>query len=325
MQYWQDWVADEQDDRSLERHDETDPVGTLRARHAFSVGPDYRIRHWTPWAEELLGYAGEEVLGARCYTVLRGEHLTGRPICGPECHPMQAMRQGRISSESSCTVTHRDGYRIPVHLAGVPREPCVRSAPDESCADVFLWRSVEPWEGELALDPQVRFYTLGHFFVTVGSQELDVRRWARKKALTVLQYLLTHRGRPVHREMLSAAVWPDETGDRVWERLRVLVYFLRQTLREAGVSGEVIGTSESGYFLNTAAIWVDADVFERRVREARRLEAAGHRDLAREFYEEAELLYRGEFMADAPYEDFVHEEQLRLGMLHEAVREQLQT
>jgi DNA-binding SARP family transcriptional activator len=64
-------------------------------------------------------------------------------------------------------------------------------------------------------------------------------------------------------------------------------------------------------------LWLDVDEFDSRIQSGRRREAAGDIDKAARDYEYVEGLYRGEFMADDPYEDWaaLTRERLRLAYL----------
>ncbi len=63
-------------------------------------------------------------------------------------------------------------------------------------------------------------------------------------------------------------------------------------------------------------LWLDVDEFDSRVSSSRRLEDAREVDQATREYEFADGLYRGDFLADDPYEDWAALPRERLRLAH---------
>jgi len=53
---------------------------------AFVIDEDQRILYWNPAAQEILGYAPEEVVGRACYEILGGRGDKGQAICRHHCY-----------------------------------------------------------------------------------------------------------------------------------------------------------------------------------------------------------------------------------------------
>jgi PAS domain S-box-containing protein len=278
---------------------------------AFAVDGELKVVAWNARAQELLGYQAEEVLGRPCYVVLRGILPDGQPLCTPECQAKHCFCCYRPFMVQSCLVPRKDGSWIKLSLGSLVLP---QSTPqNEGIAAVVFLR---PLEAEVATVGGLRVFTLGCFCLAVADRGIPVVRWSRKQALLVLKYLITHRGRPVHRERLIECLWPGVPEPQGRERLKVTVYFLRRQLREAGVEDELIETAEEAYRLRPEAFWLDADVFEKRVRQAEALEAAGNPEGALQHYQDAEALYQGDYLEEERYSDWCAEERERLRELY---------
>jgi PAS domain S-box-containing protein len=59
---------------------------TRAADGAFVINEDQRIVFWNRAAQEMLGYAPEEVIGQACYEILGGQGDEGQRICHHHCH-----------------------------------------------------------------------------------------------------------------------------------------------------------------------------------------------------------------------------------------------
>jgi len=286
---------------------------------AFAIDKELQVVAWNERAEELLGYRTEEVLGRPCYEVLQGIFPDGRPMCTPECQAKLCFGCSRPYGASSCLARHKDGRWVKLSLSSV-------AIPQDSSgivAVIFL-RPLEARpgapEGPRALQEDglnlLRVLTLGRFGLVVGGRGVAVERWKRKQALTLLKVLITHRGRAVPRERLIEAIWPGSPERSGRDRLKVTVYALRKELSAAGAGSELIHTENGAYLLRREGIWVDADVFECRVREGAALERQGKVAEALRCYREAEALYGGDFLEEDRYEDWCAGERERLRELY---------
>ncbi len=60
----------------------------------FATDADQRIVFWSESAEELLQRPAAEVLGKRCYQVIRGRDYENHPFCRSNCPTIRAVRRG---------------------------------------------------------------------------------------------------------------------------------------------------------------------------------------------------------------------------------------
>jgi DNA-binding SARP family transcriptional activator len=111
-------------------------------------------------------------------------------------------------------------------------------------------------------------------------------------------------------------LWPEVNEDKARERLKVAVYFLRQQVRAAGMDGDFIESSGDGYVLRGEVVWVDADAFERLATVGIELERGQKWHEALRCYEDARVIYRGDYLEEDTYADWCAEERARLRELY---------
>lgn len=155
----------------------------------------------------------------------------------------------------------------------------------------------------------------------LGSFELRINRsavgWSGQRGVSVLRYLLTRRHRSCSRDQLIEEFWPDTEPLAARNRLQVAVSGLRQSLRDH-TPVQVIEYADGGYRINPEMqMTVDIEQFEAAISAGRAAERAGDAEVALAAYREAMELYRGDFAADAPFEQWtlLPRESLRLAYL----------
>jgi DNA-binding SARP family transcriptional activator len=156
---------------------------------------------------------------------------------------------------------------------------------------------------------------LGAFQLQVDGR--SVPRWAGQRGTSVLRFLLARPRHRCSRDELLAEFWPEVAPATARNRLQVAVSGLRRALQEV-TRLQVIEYADGGYRINPELlVEVDVERFEHGVSAARRAERSGAPEAAVAAYREAVELYRGEFAADAPYEQWalLPRERLRLSYL----------
>jgi PAS domain S-box-containing protein len=279
---------------------------------AFSVDERLRVLAWNSGARKLLGYSAREVVGRGCYDVLQAVLPDGEPLCSPECDGALCFGRGQPFAVPSCLVRHKDGQWIPVSIGTLVPPRGERPPRTGAPVAVMLLRTQDKVFSQRPLDQPLRIFTFGHFSLAAGGCGIAVQRWERKQALTLLKYLVTHLGHPVHRERLIDCLWPEADERQGRERLKVTVYFLRRQLRAIGMHEDVVKTTGKTYTLRREVVWLDAEAFERFVAEGSSLEREHRPDEALRCYEEAQRLYRGDYLEEDPYADWCAEERERL-------------
>jgi DNA-binding SARP family transcriptional activator len=144
---------------------------------------------------------------------------------------------------------------------------------------------------------------------------VDLESTLPGQAATVLKYVLSQGKRHIPKDALLELLWPGAEPEIASRRLRVVIHTLRRHLAALGPGGEdVLLTLDNGYLLNPRMrVRTDVDEFERRRASGWRMHRAGLLEGAYQEFEEAEALYRGDYVEDEPYAEwtFLRRETLR--------------
>jgi DNA-binding SARP family transcriptional activator len=275
-----------------------------------------RVTGWNAGAANLLGYSASEAIGQRCAAVLQAFYPTGEPLCSVLCEGRSCVSSGEKWNIGACKIRHKNGQMISAGISTmvIPREA---REPDPGGAIAVMFLREVGWVNPKLVGMQpLRVFTLGHFSLAIAGKGLEVDSWKRQQAVLVLKCLVNRLGRPVHRERLIDWLWPEADPVRGWQRLKVNVSFLREKLREAGASSETIETVGQSYILRRDAVWVDSDSFADLVAAGWRALKGGDNLDARARFEEAQSLYRGDYLEDEPYADWCAEDRGRLQELY---------
>jgi DNA-binding SARP family transcriptional activator len=142
------------------------------------------------------------------------------------------------------------------------------------------------------------------------------KRFRRSKALTLLKFLVAHRGRPVPRDSLMELLWPEADPLQTAGNLRVVLHELRRALEPDLDRGEassfVVGQGAMVFLDSSDKVWIDVEEF---VLKARRVSALADQARFGEALSEcrsAASLYRGDYLEDDPYGDWCLFERERL-------------
>lgn len=177
--------------------------------------------------------------------------------------------------------------------------------------------SIEMEELCPARDAQLRIYCLGSFRVWDNGR--FVESWPSLRGQAILRFLAAHRQSPVSRDVLMETFWPSVDAEAARRNLHQAVYSLRLAFRREPCTADKsvsekdksCGTApvlfENGHYcLNPAfKVWMDWEEFEDRIKNGRRLKAAGSRVEAALEFSFALELYRGDFLEEATFEDWV--------------------
>ncbi len=163
----------------------------------------------------------------------------------------------------------------------------------------------------------LRIQTLGGFRVWREGVEVDPTEWGREKAVHLLQFFVTLRRKPLHKEEIIDRLWPDldsETGNRDFKVALSITLKTLEPDRAPRAQSRFIRRYDLAYGLNLETAQVDADEFESFVE-------GGNHALARdvvaaiEKYQRAIALYTGEYLPERRYEDWSSAERERLQTL----------
>lgn len=112
----------------------------------YFVDHDRRITFWNKAAEEITGYAAEEIVGKQCqYSNLNHIDENGTPLCTVGCPLFATLGDGKQRQER-VFVRHKDGYRIPVYVNIFPVE---KEGKITGAIEVFTQDSPTVYEDDL--------------------------------------------------------------------------------------------------------------------------------------------------------------------------------
>jgi len=150
----------------------------------------------------------------------------------------------------------------------------------------------------------------------VAVDHVAVEDWPSARCRSLFAYLLTHREPWPPREVLMEVFWPESSPEASRNSLNVAIHGLRQTLRTATVLPVILHSGGVYRIHPDLRLWLDVEEFERRIERGRRLEETGEPEKAAREYEFIASLYRGDFLADDPYEDWAILTRERLRLAH---------
>ena len=209
---------------------------------------------------------------------------------------LAAVRGAQVVALGALSTSGTDGS--PIGLAAAAHDP----RPDALMAG--------NGNGDRDRTPSLVVRCFGGFEMLVDGRKADLSA-VKPKARVILRMLALAAGRPVHREQIVDALWPDLPTRGGCHNLHVAISSLRQALEPGVQRGETMLLTRDGdaYRLSLPD---DADVdvlrFERAVADARAARVAGDDDAAVDALDQALLAYTGQLLPeDGPAEWAVHE------------------
>jgi DNA-binding SARP family transcriptional activator/predicted ATPase len=148
----------------------------------------------------------------------------------------------------------------------------------------------------------LRIRLFGAFEIELNGKPLTGQDWPSQQTQTIFKILLTHPGEIVTSDQLIEILWPNDPVNTARRRLHVRVSQLRKLLED---KKSLLKTVHNGYlFEMDESCWLDADLFQSRLRDGSLLQENNQGQSAIQAYEEARVLYRGDFLAEDIYEDW---------------------
>jgi len=230
----------------------------------------------------------------------------------------------KVEVETSSLQQRDRPVEAAVHLAS-PRLPNdqAQKEPFVEPASLTIPNSLSPNRKGLSnKQPVLRIYVLGQFSIArlQGEvwQTIDTRMWQRRRARALLGCLLSNAGRRVGREQAMEALWPDLERETAANRLNGAVHEVRRILEpalERPASSQLLNLERDVLQLaNADRIWVDADIFEGLLKQARGLSDPAQ---AEQLLDEAARLYGGDYLLEDLYAEWAapRRESLRRGWI----------
>ena len=270
---------------------------------------DSHIQGYNRTARRLLGDTLERDR-LRCCDLF-GCNRAGTPLAD-HCITHLALGHPGPMPEVRVDVAGRGQVKASVWITGSPiggSEPTVVLTMRPGVVGDRRKRTEPHWMG----GPRLRIFALGRTRVESGEGPL-AGEWLGHRPGEVLKYLICHRGRVVPLEELLEVFWP-QSGRSGATNVRQAVHTLRDHLepaRERHAASTFVAARKGGYELDQANVWMDADDFEDSARAGLAAVTRDDLDEAEAELTRAAALYRGDFLADEPYAEWVFAERDRL-------------
>ena len=154
----------------------------------------------------------------------------------------------------------------------------------------------------------VKIYTLGRFVIKRGERTLSDVTSRSRKAWELFKYLIAHRDKTAHPEVVLETLWPEQHYADPNVAIRALVYRLRQILEKELAAPELAANITFGHgcyrWEQHYDCWLDIDRLESLCGQAQRAGGAKPEE-AIAAYKEAVSLYLGDFLPDCAYQEWV--------------------
>jgi len=153
----------------------------------------------------------------------------------------------------------------------------------------------------------LEIYTLGQFSVCCDSHQISAESGRLGKLWELFMYLVTYRNKKIQAVVIQEVLWPDDKCLDPGKSLKNLVHRLRKKIDDClGLENvSAITFSQGCYSWNgNVSYRLDAELFEARCREARDLSEKEPLQAITK-YREAFELYRGDYLPNLIYNDWV--------------------
>ena len=220
------------------------------------------------------------ILPIRADDGLAGVLMVGDPLQGGVYGTDDVVKMEWLAS--FLAVAHKEGVSLVLHEESGPAleddDPCMLPVP----------LAVRAFGG-LQLFAEGKELT--------GASHVSIR------ARQILAHLLTAYPDPVGGDALMTRLWPDASPSAAANNLYVAIYSLRRSLepglRKGSASRFILREGEHYRLALGGGLWIDALAFADAYREGTRRVKEDDLDGARRALEEAEILYRGDFLDDS--------------------------
>ncbi len=104
----------------------------------FAIDRDQKIILWNSRAQEILGYAPQEVIGRYCYDLIVGRDPDGKVVCDKDCPALQMAKDSGRAPSHYCVMRSKAGKPVWLHITHV----VVPSKNEELESLVHIFRDV---------------------------------------------------------------------------------------------------------------------------------------------------------------------------------------
>ena len=152
--------------------------------------------------------------------------------------------------------------------------------------------------------PRFSIHLLGPFRIYQNDRQIET--WPGQKGKSIFKYLVVNRQGAIHREVLMDLFWQGTEPEAARKNLHQAIYSLRQTLQDSYPNFAHILFEQDRYLINPEInIWVDSEAFLKHYQTGLTLLRDGRQATAYNEFALAENLYKGEFLHEDRYEEWL--------------------
>lgn len=189
--------------------------------------------------------------------------------------------------------------------------PAIKWAVDHNVEPEFFSQVLVDLGCPIPEEGLLRVRSLGSLQVENSKQQIDETDWRNPKVKLLFLYLLTNRHKKNERDVILETFWPGMKPQVASNNFSSSLYSLRQI-----VGMEKVAYRKGLCWLVKEETWCDADDFEEKVKSGRAKRIDGAEQEALNAYEEAVSLYRGDYLDEYAFEDWIVAERERLKSLY---------
>ncbi len=162
----------------------------------------------------------------------------------------------------------------------------------------------------------INIYTFGNFEVFTGPYKITSTDWKRPSVRDLLKFFVVNKNKLLPRDYIMESMWPGEEPEKAHGKFRVYISLLRDVIEPWLMKEDkpsIVKYVDGKYGLNLDEVLLDTDIFEKLIKDAYR--SIDRREAIVKL-EKAIELYKGDFLEDDIYTDFVYIERERLRNLY---------
>ncbi len=189
--------------------------------------------------------------------------------------------------------------------------PAIKWAVDHNVEPEFFSQVLIDLGCPIPEEGLLRVRSLGSLQVENSKQQIDETDWRNPKVKLLFLYLLTNRHKKNDREVILEIFWPDMKPQVASNNFSSCLYSLRQIF-----GMEKIAYKKGFCWLVKEETWCDVDDFEEAFKAGQKEHIDGNIEEALNLYEQTVSLYRGDYLEEYVFEDWIINERERLKLLY---------
>jgi DNA-binding SARP family transcriptional activator len=155
---------------------------------------------------------------------------------------------------------------------------------------------------------------LGGFRVFRGDALIEEKEWDRNQPKQLLKAIVSHKNHNIPKDFLMEFIWPEEPQQEE-KKFKTTLQRLRKSL-EPGIdkefSSSYIHLHDNSISLDPELCQIDADLFLSSIKKGEEKEREKDLRVALSFYADAAELYKGDFLIEEHYNQWVDEKREEL-------------